>query len=103
MNHIQYKYWVSALLSTLPYSDSQNIRSAVASLTHDDDLSDPDLSPLGRGTEGDLYAFKVEPDYLVMLRRPTGEPRHLEVIDLVKEDAFRTLRETLSASVHASR
>jgi hypothetical protein len=97
MNKIQYKTWVSALLSTLPHEDSQNIRNAVVSLTHDDELADPDVLHLGSSGQGDLYALKVKPDYYIMLQRPTGAIDQLEVVDLVKEGAIQALRQTATA------
>ena len=97
MNQIEYKTWVSFLLSTLEEDDAQNIRNAVLSLTHDDDLSDPRVTELGGDSQGTLYVLKVPPDFNVMLQRPADSGSTLEIIDLVKDGALRSLQKSLSS------
>jgi hypothetical protein len=102
MNEIQYNSLASALLNTIPNDDALNIRLAVASLLHDDQLTDPRLTKLDTEEKDVLYSLDVPPEYWVFLRRPDDSQSVLEVVSFGNKDSIRKVAEAFAANQQMS-
>ena len=97
MNTLKYNSRVSAILSTLPYEDAQNIRHALNTLLHEVPLGNPSVQLLAQDCSGKVFSLAVR-DYRIILKQADDSLSDLEVADILSHDAILSYREAVTRS-----